>query len=266
MVKRSAQKAALDETEACAKQQVKATDAAIARLPESLPLAHEHPDMAGETLHIVGVDEAGRGPWAGPVVAAAVLANPLLGRRPLVAGVTDSKKLNEAQRELVYKELTQCPHICWAVSVVGVKSIDRGNILEAAHQAMTGAVRNLRRRLPSSLQTSIVVDGNLIPKKLQNQKQRTRALVGGDRLCFEIAAASILAKVTRDRLMMKMDKQFPLYGFAAHKGYGTAAHQAALVKHGPCVEHRSSFEPIKGFLATGRWRSRAARAKLMRPK
>lgn len=256
MGKRGAQKAFEEpDTKATTKEAQ-----AIARLPESLPLACQHPEMAGETLPIMGVDEAGRGPWAGPVVAAAVVASSTaLTSTSTLLGVTDSKKLNEAQRELVYKELTNHPHLRWAVSVVGVSRIDKANILEAAHQAMTGAVRNLQRRLPSGTETSIVVDGNLIPKKLQ--KKRSRALIGGDRLCFEIAAASVIAKVTRDRLMMKLDQRFPTYGFAAHKGYGTAAHQAALVKHGPCSEHRSSFEPIKGFLATGRWRSRLARQK-----
>eukprot|EP00913_Durusdinium_trenchii_P030579 g28639.t1 len=229
-------------------------------LPASLPLACQLPDMAGAEMPIVGVDEAGRGPWAGPVVAAAVMAE-REASASLVEGVTDSKKLNEAQRELVYEQLIKCPEIRWAVSTVSVKRIDQQNILEAAHQAMTRAVQTLRRRLPSKTDTSILVDGNLVPKKLQKQKQPCRALIGGDRLCFEIAAASVIAKVTRDRLMMKLDRRYPSYGFAAHKGYGTAAHQAALVKHGPCVEHRTSFEPIKGFVATGKWRPRATRAK-----
>ncbi|CAJ1384736.1 unnamed protein product [Effrenium voratum] len=156
----------------------------------------------------------------------------------------------------------------WAVSVVGVAGIDKNNILEAAHKAMAGAVRNLRRDLRKQKEDPVgpvVVDGNLVPKRLGTEQRRLqlpcRALVGGDRLCFEIAAASVLAKVTRDRLMVRMDRAYPSYGFAAHKGYGTAAHQAALKRLGPCAEHRKSFEPVKTFLASGKWQSRAKRLK-----
>mmetsp|Transcript_59672 Transcript_59672/g.106068 ORF Transcript_59672/g.106068 Transcript_59672/m.106068 type:complete len:269 (+) Transcript_59672:33-839(+) len=235
------------------------------KLPPSLPSGRT---ALGGSLRgpVVGVDEAGRGPWAGPVVAAAVSVaeTKILAK---LLGVTDSKKLNEEQRENVFKQLTGCPKISWSVAVVSRARIDRLNILEAAHEAMASAVRGLRSGTSGSSKSrggkvvprpgTVLVDGNLIPKKLSDES--CKAVIGGDRTCFEIAAASVLAKVTRDRLMGKLHRRFPAYGFASHKGYGTAAHQAALSRHGPCAEHRRSFEPIKGFLETGRWKKRGSK-------
>ncbi|CAE8597835.1 unnamed protein product, partial [Polarella glacialis] len=239
----------------------------LERLPDSLPGGRALAARGSKGGAIVGVDEAGRGPWAGPVVAAAVAVSSKSFPKGL-RGVTDSKRLSEAQRELVYEQLVACKQLSWSVSVVSRARIDRTNILLAAHEAMAAAVRGVQcRRVARSASqggglevrspSAVLVDGNLLPSQLLDLP--CQAVVGGDRKCFEIAAASILAKVTRDRMMGKMDRRFPQYGFGAHKGYGTAAHQAALRQHGTCSEHRRSFEPMKGFLETGRWTARADR-------
>lgn len=228
----------------------------VAKLPPSLPMASKLPALRGRRGGcVVGVDEAGRGPWAGPVVAAAVTAGAAAVQR--TAGVTDSKKLSEAQREAVFAELTSDPDIRYEVVVVGRERIDRTNILAAAHEAMAKAVKQLQKKLPQAQRGAVLVDGNLIPKQLESSS--CKAVVGGDRTCFEIAAASVLAKVTRDRHMRKLHNKFPDYGFDSHKGYGTAAHQAALQRLGPCTEHRTTFQPLKGFLATGEWKQRGKR-------
>eukprot|EP00930_Biecheleria_cincta_P034472 TRINITY_DN23826_c0_g1_i1.p1 TRINITY_DN23826_c0_g1~~TRINITY_DN23826_c0_g1_i1.p1 ORF type:complete len:281 (+),score=51.18 TRINITY_DN23826_c0_g1_i1:78-920(+) len=243
------------------------------RLPASLPCGLSACKKALRKLGwargpVVGVDEAGRGPWAGPVVAAALALAPGPASAKLarsLAGVTDSKKLTEQQRELVFDQLVNCPEVSWSVSVVSRACIDRSNILSAAHQAMASAVLDLQAKRRSATRHggrrlgkpgAVLVDGNLVPKGLANLP--CHAVVGGDRTCFEIAGASVLAKVTRDRLMARLDRRFPEYGFSLHKGYGTAAHQAALARHGPCPEHRRTFEPLKGFLETGRWKRRGA--------
>eukprot|EP00931_Biecheleriopsis_adriatica_P057125 TRINITY_DN33883_c0_g2_i1.p1 TRINITY_DN33883_c0_g2~~TRINITY_DN33883_c0_g2_i1.p1 ORF type:complete len:282 (-),score=56.57 TRINITY_DN33883_c0_g2_i1:58-867(-) len=232
------------------------TSAAKKQLPKSLPPGRRFCGRNG-VGPVIGVDEAGRGPWAGPVVAAAVAAGP---KATDIRGVTDSKKLNEGQREAVYEQLVSSPHISWSVAIVSRARIDKKNILEAAHEAMALAVRGVQRPSASKGKAGgkavprpgkVLVDGNLVPKLLADMP--CQPLVGGDRRCFEVAAASVLAKVTRDRLMEKLHRRFPAYGFAAHKGYGTAAHQAALSAHGPCAEHRRTFEPVKGFLETGSW-------------
>lgn len=178
---------------------------------------------------ICGIDEAGRGPWAGPVVAAAVILNP----RRVPKGINDSKKLSPERREALYAELMDCAEV--GVGVADVTRIDRDNILAATMWAMLQAVLCLKSRPDYAL-----VDGNRAP----GLSCKTVTIVEGDGTSLSIAAASIVAKVTRDRMMVELHAQFPAYGFARHKGYGTAFHQAALAAHGPCLHHRQSFEPI----------------------
>lgn len=187
---------------------------------------------AGHQL-VAGVDEAGRGPWAGPVVAAAVILDPA----NIPSGLNDSKKLNEAKRnDLFDKIITQAD---FAIGIVSAAEIDNINILQATMKAMTRAVKGLPRQPAMAL-----IDGNKTPPL----DCACQAIKKGDARSLSIAAASIIAKVTRDRLMAKLDQQFPGYGFARHKGYGTAIHSQALVRLGPCREHRKSFAPIKKLL------------------
>lgn len=188
---------------------------------------------------IAGVDEAGRGPWAGPVFAAAVLfqegsAAALLAG-PL-AGLTDSKRLGLKLREEYYRRLTGDSRISWAVASVSAEDIDRVHILRASLRAMARALAQLPQ--PPDL---ALVDGLHQPPGLACAVQ---CLVRGDSRSLSVAAASILAKVTRDRVLRKMDLRYPGYGFASHKGYGTAAHREALLRLGPCPEHRRSFRPV----------------------
>jgi ribonuclease HII len=180
---------------------------------------------------VAGVDEAGRGPLAGPVVAAAVIFR----EHAAPKGLDDSKKLTPPRREALYAELTAASHVAWAVSVQDAETVDRLNILRATHLAMREAVRALSPAAEHAL-----IDG--LP--VRDFPIAQSALVGGDALSFSIAAASVVAKVTRDRLMAEADRQFPEYGFAAHKGYGTAAHLDALRRHGPSPLHRRSFAPV----------------------
>jgi ribonuclease HII len=189
---------------------------------------HERKAIAGD--HIVcGVDEAGRGPWAGPVVAAAVVLN----AANIPEGLNDSKKLNEKKREVLFDAIIAVARV--GVGIVSAARIDEINILQATFEAMGLAVDEL-----DPLPTLALVDGNRAPP-LACQVQ---TLVGGDATSLSIAAASIIAKVTRDRMMQNLHKTYPAYGFDAHKGYGTAMHAAALAKYGPCPEHRKSFKPI----------------------
>ena len=179
---------------------------------------------------LAGVDEAGRGPLAGPVVAAAVILDP---RRP-IAGLADSKKLTALRRDRLFDAI--CANaLCCSIAEATTEEIDRLNILQATLLAMQRAVAGLR--LPPA---KVLVDGNRLPRL----PMRAEAVVGGDAIVPAISAASILAKVTRDRWCAQVDAQWPQYGFAAHKGYGTAAHLAALRAHGPCVLHRRSFAPV----------------------
>lgn len=180
---------------------------------------------------VAGVDEAGRGPLAGPVVAAAVV----FLEHAAPAGLDDSKKLTARKREILYEELTSRANIRWAVSVQEPDVVDRINILQATHQAMRAALTALNPAAAHAL-----IDG--LP--VRNFPTAQTALVGGDAISFSIAAASVIAKVTRDRLMCEADAMFPQYGFRKHKGYGTAEHLAALRKHGPCPLHRRSFAPV----------------------
>ncbi len=188
---------------------------------------------------VAGVDEAGRGPLAGPVVVAAVVLDP---HRP-IDGLNDSKKLSEARRERLYPLIVE-RSLAHCVVIVGPEEIDRLNIFQATMAGMSRAVAGL-----ALTATEALVDGNHLPKDLPC---RGRAIVGGDALEPAISAASILAKVTRDRLMVAMETQYPGYGFAVHKGYPTPAHLAALECLGPCREHRRSFAPVKRLLDQGR--------------
>ncbi|MGV8804300.1 MAG: ribonuclease HII [Polaromonas sp.] len=183
---------------------------------------------------LAGVDEAGRGPLAGPVVAAAVILDP---RNP-IAGLADSKKLTALRREKLYDEI-HAKALCCSIALASVEEIDRLNILQATMLAMKRAVEGLRLK-----PNKVLVDGNRLP----TLAIRAEAIVKGDALVPAISAASILAKVYRDRWCVEFDLQYPQYGFAGHKGYGTAEHLAALRLHGACPQHRRSFSPVAGVL------------------
>ncbi|CAI5974804.1 unnamed protein product [Closterium sp. NIES-64] len=190
--------------------------------------------------HVYGVDEAGRGPLAGPVVAAACAVPAGLE----IPGLADSKKLTEKQREEIFDAIIGNPDIFYAVDIVGPAEIDRVNILEATMLAMANTIAKVVEDPQSPSPDYVLVDGNRVPKGLPCAAE---AVVKGDATCYAIAAASILAKVTRDRLMLKFDRLYPAYDFKQHKGYGTAAHMKALLAHGPCPIHRRSFAPIKDW-------------------
>jgi ribonuclease HII len=185
---------------------------------------------------VAGVDEAGRGPLAGPVVVAAVILDPA---RP-IAGLDDSKKLTEKRREALYPQIVERA-LAHCVVVVEAEEIDRINIFQATMAGMSRAVAGLVPQAHEAL-----VDGNKLPKDLPCAG---RAIVGGDALEPAISAASILAKVTRDRWMVALDAVHPGYGFAIHKGYPTPAHLAALQALGACPQHRRSFAPVRERLA-----------------
>mgnify|MGYP001195901488 CR=1 FL=1 len=185
-----------------------------------------------------GVDEAGRGPWAGAVVAAAVVLDPA---RP-IAGLNDSKKLSATKREALYAQICE-QALCYCIAEASPAEIDQLNILQATMLAMTRAVQGLAQQ-----PAQVWVDGNRLP----NWSYAAQAVVGGDGKFAEIAAASILAKVSRDRACQELDKQYPGYGFAQHKGYGTAAHLAALQKYGATPAHRRSFAPVRAVLLAQR--------------
>jgi ribonuclease HII len=184
---------------------------------------------------ICGVDEAGRGPLAGPVVAAAVILDPA---HP-IDGLDDSKALSAKKREQLFVEIVTHAR-AYCVAEASVEEIDTLNILQATMLAMKRAVEGL-----SVTPTLARIDGNRCPRLLV----RSEAIVGGDALVPAISAASILAKVTRDRMLVELHQRFPVYGFDAHAGYGTAKHMAALRDHGPCPEHRRSFAPVRAALA-----------------
>ena len=179
--------------------------------------------------HVAGVDEAGRGPLAGPVVAAAVIFR----EEFFLAGVDDSKKLSHDRREQLYPQIiANCRS--YGVGIVSVAEIDQINIYQAAMLAMRQALDQL-----SPAAQHVLVDGRRNPKIDLPQT----SIIKGDSLSFTIGAASIIAKVTRDRLMLDYHRAFPQYGFAQHKGYATRSHLAALQQHGPCEIHRRSFRP-----------------------
>ena len=183
---------------------------------------------------VAGVDEAGRGPLAGPVVAAAVI----LDERNPISGLNDSKVLTALRRERLFDEI-RAKALCCSIAEASVQEIDEINILQATMLAMRRAVEGLR--LTPGL---VLVDGNRLPVL----KVRAEAIVKGDALVPAISAASILAKVTRDRWCAQLDAQYPEYGFAGHKGYGTAEHLAALQAHGACPQHRKTFAPVTAVL------------------
>ena len=200
---------------------------------------YERSLLAQDLYPFAGIDEAGRGPLAGPVTAAAaVLPEAWIegGLPDELKGLNDSKKLTEKKRERLYAAIRALPGIDCAVANIDAAEIDRINILEATHVAMNTALAGLKETPRHAL-----VDGR--PVKTLTVSQT--AIVKGDSLSFSIAAASILAKVSRDRLMLKYDREYPAYGFAAHKGYGTKQHLAAIAKHGPSPIHRLSFAPLK---------------------
>ena len=196
--------------------------------PEQTALSWDAPGL------IAGVDEAGRGPLAGPVVAAAVILDEL---NP-IKGLADSKKLTALRREQLYDEI-QAKALCCSIALATVEEIDRLNILQATMLAMKRAVEGLRLK-----PHKVLVDGNRLP----SLHILAEAIVKGDALVPAISAASILAKVYRDRWCADYHLQFPQYGFATHKGYGTAAHLIALKAHGACPEHRKSFAPVARVL------------------
>jgi ribonuclease HII len=184
---------------------------------------------------IAGVDEAGRGPLAGPVVAAACI---------LPAGVffehlNDSKLLTADQRNVLFEQITLCPHLIFGIGIIDMKTIDRINILQATFLAMRKAVEAL-----STQPDYILIDGNQLPMF----DIPSESVVHGDSLSISIAAASIIAKVTRDRIMEEMDGKWPEYGFKQHKGYATEQHLDAIQKFGPCPTHRRSFDPVRSML------------------
>jgi ribonuclease HII len=192
-----------------------------------ISLRYEQDLWQSGALRVAGVDEAGRGPLAGPVVAAAVI----FPVRCVLAGVDDSKKLSPGRREELYAEI-QTRALGIGVGIVDNEEIDRINILQATFKAMRVALDSLA--VPPD---HVLVDGN----RFAAGALPFTTIVHGDALCQAIAAASIIAKVTRDRIMCEQDALYPAYGFARHKGYGTAEHRAAIAQHGLCIIHRRSF-------------------------
>lgn len=199
-----------------------------------MPFPHATP-ATDAALLVAGVDEAGRGPLAGPVVVAAVVFPP--GRTP-VNGLDDSKQLNTARREQLYPRIVERA-LAWQVVSVEVEEIDRLNIYHATMLGMRRAIEGVIARVGA---VEALIDGNALPKGLPCA---ARAIVGGDARERAIMAASIIAKVTRDRHMLELHARWPGYGFDDHKGYGTPAHRAALQRLGPCPAHRRSYAPVR---------------------
>lgn len=202
-------------------------------------LVYEQRYWASGYRLVAGLDEAGRGALAGPVVAAAIILSPD-GRHEalLAAGVRDSKQLTPQRRERLFGLICQQAE-AWAVGLVAASEIDRLGIVPATQQAMALALQRLP--LPPE---ALLIDCMYLPEQALPQQP----IVHGDQLSLSIAAASILAKVTRDRMLISYESAYPGYGFARHKGYGTAAHRAALAQLGPCALHRCSFRPVREVL------------------
>ncbi len=207
-------------------------------LPSSQPSFQRGEGANANSFLVAGVDEAGRGPLAGPLAVAAVILDPA---RP-IAGLNDSKKLSEAKREALYPQIIEYA-LAYCVVLIEPDEIDRLNIFQATMAGMSRAVAGL-----SLVAHEALIDGNKLPRDLPCPG---RAIVGGDALEPAISAASILAKVSRDRLMVAMDAAHPGYGFAVHKGYPTPAHLASLQQLGPCAQHRRSFAPVRLLLDQG---------------
>ncbi|MEP3048615.1 MAG: ribonuclease HII [Roseibium sp.] len=211
----------------------------MSKTPSLFDLAFKDaPDLTLERRHaasfnglICGVDEAGRGPWAGPVVTSAVM----LDYCNVPVGLNDSKKLTEARREELFEQIVSSAFVSVASS--SPATIDRINIRSATLFAMVRAVNGLAKT-----PAYVLVDGRDVPLRL---RQPGQALIKGDGRCLCIAAASIIAKVTRDRMMVLLEDDYPDYGFAQHKGYGVPKHQSALEAHGPTPHHRLSFKPVR---------------------
>jgi ribonuclease HII len=204
-------------------------------------LRHEKTAWLDGFTAVAGLDEAGRGPLAGPVVAAAVLINREFlqsERRTFFRGLNDSKQMLPELREIFFEKMTGHQNVRYGVGLASVEEIDRFNILQATHMAMRRALASLVPFLDL-----VLVDGLPVP----SLPCPSRAIVQGDAQSLSIAAASVIAKVTRDRLMKELHEQYPQYGFAQHKGYGTREHCAALECHGPSPVHRRSFSPVKQF-------------------
>ena len=202
-------------------------------------LTPNHPDRLAAT--VAGIDEAGRGPLAGAVVAAVVVLAP----GQLLSGVRDSKQLSAARREALVAEIHKSA-LDWAIGVATHVEIDALNILHATMLAMSRAFAGLRQ--PPGL---VQIDGNRAPR-LTGYTGTIETVIGGDRSCPAISAASILAKVYRDQLMMELHVEYPDYGFDRHKGYPTAEHRAVLMALGPCPAHRRSFAPVRAALTAAR--------------
>ena len=187
---------------------------------------------------VVGIDEAGRGPLAGPVVAGSVIIknkNILCDKN-----IRDSKKLTPKKRLEIYNLLMKSSEIEWGIGIVSEKTIDRINVLEATKLAMKKSVVNLKKKIKSKKIDFLLLDGNF---KIGTDRPQ-KSIIKGDNKVFSIAVASIIAKVTRDKIMEKYHKQYPLYGFNKHKGYGTKLHFKVLKKYGPCKIHRKTFKPV----------------------
>ena len=205
----------------------KLTEEKLAAERERLARMREYEDTYAAVSAICGIDEAGRGPLAGPVVAGAVI----LPKDCEILFLNDSKKLSEKKREALFLEIQEKAET-WSVGVVGPEVIDEINILQATYQAMREAIAGLKVQPGLLLNDAVTIPGVEIPQV---------PIVKGDAKSLSIAAASIMAKVTRDHLMVEYDQIYPQYGFGKHKGYGTAAHIAALKEYGPCPIHRRSF-------------------------
>lgn len=216
-----------------------------------IPTFEREENLIKEGRLPIGVDEAGRGPLAGPVVAAAVLLRDIKNQISKIKDkeedkrwklVRDSKKLSPKQREEAFQFVQEQFHI--GIGIIGPETIDRVNILQATFLAMKAALSNLEKHLPSEAKEKLVIliDGNQVIPNLSLEQE---AIVNGDGLVRSIAATSIIAKVTRDRIITEADALYPGYGLAEHKGYGTAMHMAALRKLGPSPIHRMSFRPVQ---------------------
>lgn len=213
----------------------------VGLIPEraaATPACTPAPAIATRRPLRAGVDEAGRGPLAGPLVVAAVILDP----RRRIEGIGDSKQIGESLREVLYDRII-ARAISYAIVIVEVDEIDRINIFQATMAGMRRALESL----PVAAEQALI-DGNRVPPSLPCP---ARAIVGGDASQRAIGAASILAKVTRDRLMQQLDPLHPHYGFARHKGYPTPEHLSALRIHGPCAHHRRSFEPVRAACVRG---------------
>ena len=219
----------------------------------SLPRDFERQQwLKGGVQYIMGVDEAGRGPLAGPVVAAACILEPDVD----IAGIQDSKATTEKQREQVYEQLVAHPGVYWAASVIDNTTIDDINILQATMLGMRSSAQQVLAKYPhlsiacgsesgSIPKIQCLIDGNKVPQDMPTALYRSESVVKGDAKCYSIAAASIIAKVTRDRIMLALHERYPEYNFKQHKGYPVSSHRAVLQEIGPCEEHRFSYSPVK---------------------